>query len=506
VLFQPARPDRLFWDCWLFYHDGQYHLFYQRKRAGEAQTFEVGHAISPDLVRWTEVAPAYVRGPAGAWDDGPLRTGTTLRKGDRFYLVNGAAEHRVDKLGVSTSTDLIHWEKYAGNPVSTPDPRWYEADAETCALGNVAWRDPCILPDGDSYIAFLCARLNHGPLSTRGTIATLHSRDLLHWEAGPPVQVPADFVMLEVPDVFALDGRWFLLHSTTPRFGVRITTCDPDLVAGTHVLWAEQRDGPYTRPPRDVLIGSSVELTSAWVCRTTESPLGRIAYYVNAYPEPLKGGRPRGIFGLPKGLAADARGLTLRYLPLLEPYRSAEIIPPLESTRRETRRELPGEWTVADGAATGQVAVGTSALPIAGEARDFILTATLTIARGRAAGLGFRLDLWGDGLGVIFDTVADTVAVVELATVSCGVVWRQLARRQVPLAPATPLPVRLVALRDVVEVFLADELLLSVVAEGRTEQGFALVADDAQVHVDALRVWPLDVPPPTDLTEEGSYS
>jgi len=98
------------------------------------------------------------------------------------------------------------------------------------------------------------------------------------------------------------------------------------------------------------------------------------------------------------------------------------------------------------------------------------------------------------------------VAVVELATVSCGAVWRPLAQRQVSLAPATPLPVRLVVLRDVVEVFLDDEMLLSVVAEGRTEQGFALLADDAQVRFDALCVWPLDVPPPTDLTEQGTHS
>lgn len=493
MLFQPSRPDRVLWDSWLFFHAGYYHLFYQQKVAGERHTFAVGHAISEDLVRWTEVEPAYVRGPAGAWDSGPLRTGTTVRHGDRFYLINGAAQDHVDMLGVSTSTDLLHWEKHPGNPVSVPDPRWYEADPATCPVGNVAWRDPCVVPDGDGYLALLCARRATGPVSGRGTIATLRSRDLLHWEAGPPLEAPPEFVVLEVPDLFELAGRWFLLHSTTPRFGIRTTTADPNLAAGTHVLWAERREGPYTRPPRDVLIGSPVELTSVWVCRTVETPLGRLAYYLNAYPEPLGGGAPRGMLGLPKGLAADDQGLRLRYLPILEPYRGEPLLPPLRARAWRTPRETPGEWTVTDEAAEGRVAIGTSALPLEAEATDFLLTATATLVAGRAMGIGFRLDRLGTGLAVILDMQAGTVEVAELALVPCGAVWRPLARRQTALRPGAPLPLRLIALGDVVEVFLDDDLLLSVVAPGRAGSGLALLADDARIRVEDLCAWPLQI-------------
>ncbi|HET8630905.1 MAG TPA: hypothetical protein VFL91_26085 [Thermomicrobiales bacterium] len=493
MLFQTSRPDRALWDCWLFPHEDRYHLFYQQKRAGERDTTAVGHAVSTDLVRWADVEPAYVKGEGDAWDAGPLRTGTTVRRGDRFYLVNGAAQGGVDKLGVSVSDDLLHWTKYPGNPVSAPDPRWYEADPATGPLDNVAWRDPCILPDGDGYIAYLCARRATGPVSGRGTVATLRSPDLLRWEAGPPLDVPACFVMLEVPDVFELDGRWFLLHSTTPRFGGRLQTSDPDLVAGTHVLWAERRDGPYTRPPRDVLIGSRMELTSAWVCRTVATPFGRLAYYLNAYPQPFGVGAPRGSLGLPKLVAADDRGLRLRYLPLLDPFRGDPLVPPLAAAPCDPRRERPGVWAIGDGAAEGRVAIGTDALALRGEAPDFMLIATVTVLAGRGAGLGFRLDDRGIGLGVILDVEAGSVGVVELARVACGVAWRPLAQRQVPLRPDTPLSLRVIALRDVVEVLLDDDLLLSVVAEGRAGGGLALVADDAHVRVADLRVWPLRV-------------
>lgn len=492
MLFQPPPTERALWDAWLFPHAGEYHLFYQQKRAGQRQTIAVGHAITADFVHWREVQPAYVRGEEGTWDHGPLRTGTTIGAQGRFYLINGAAEGRVDKLGVSTSDDLLTWEKWAGNPVSAPDPRWYETDPATCAVGNVAWRDPCILPDGDGFLALLCARRKVGPIGARGTVATVRSRDLLHWEAGPPLDVPAAFVMLEVPDLFELDGRWFLLHSTTPRFGTRLIASEPDLTAGTHVLWAERREGPYTRPPRDILIGSPVELSSAWVCRTVESPLGRIAYYLNAYPEPLGGGPPRGSFGLPKGLATDEQGLRLRYLPILEPFLGAPLVPPLLPVHWQGEREVPGEWSVEGGIAEGRVAIGTSVLPLQAEATDFMLTVAPTLLAGRALGIGLRLDRYGTGLGVILDTHTGTIAVTELGLGHCGAVWRPLARRTATLSHGVPVALRLLMVGDVLEVFLDDDLLLSVVAPGRAGGGLALLADDARVRFADLVVRPIE--------------
>lgn len=491
MLFQPSPDERALWDAWLFPHAGKYHLFYQQKRAGERQTIAVGHAITTDFARWREVAPAYLRGEAGAWDHGPLRTGTTIGAHGRFYLLNGAAEGHVDKIGVSRSDDLLHWEKWPGNPVSVPDPRWYESDPATCPVGNVAWRDPCILPDGDGFLALLCARSRTGPVGGRGTVATLRSPDLLRWEAGPPLDVPRDFAMLEVPDLFALDGRWFLLHSTTPRFGTRFATGEPDLAAGTHVLWAERREGPYTRPPRDVLIGSPVALSSAWVCRTVDSPLGRLAYYLNAYPEPLGGGPPRGSFGLPKGLATDERGLRLRYLPILEPFLGTPLVPPLAALAWAGARELPGEWRVAGEVAEGRVAIGTSVLPLRAEAIDLMLTVRVTIEAGRAAGIALRLDRYGYGIAIILDVRAETVEVAEVALGTSGAVWSTLARRATPLRLGAATDLRIIFLNDVIEVFLADDLLLSIVAAGRSGDAVALLADDARVRFADLSLRPI---------------
>jgi hypothetical protein len=349
---------------------------------------------------------------------------------------------------------------------------------------------------------YLAARRNHGPTGGRGTIATLRSRDLLHWEVGPPLDVPPGFAVMEVPDFFELKGRWFLLHSTSHRMGTRFPTCDPALTAGTFVLWAERPEGPYTRPPRDVLVGSPAHRMTAYVCRTVETPLGRLAYYHNAYPPPGEraaaagrgtSGRPRGSFALPKALDVDDRGLKLRYLPLLEPYRGEALLPPVVEATPASFRTPPGEWDLQGDVAEGRVEYGTAAFLLAAEAFDALVTTTLTIEAGQAAGLAVRISPQGRGLAVILDARGGTIAVAEAAIAASGVVWRSLTERRAPVRAGMPLALRIVVVRDVVDVFLDDELMLSVVAEGHEAGHLALIADDARVRFQGLRAWPLAV-------------
>jgi beta-fructofuranosidase len=488
MLYEPPRPDRYLWDTWLLPvpDEGTYHLFHMQKVAGEPDSVEIGHAVSPDLVRWTALDPALTASapgpsaPAGPWDSVRLRTGTALRHEGRYFLFYGAAPDHVDRVGVATSTDLRHWQRHPQNPVAVPDARWYEHDHATCPIGNVAWRDPCIRRAGDGWIMYLTARLTQGPESERATVATLRSRDLLRWEVGPPLDVPAGFVAMEVPDVFELDGRWFLLHSTSHRMGAPFPTCDPGLTAGTFVLWAERPEGPYARPARDVLVGGPAERMTAYVCRTVETPPGRIAYYHNVYPQPRGSRARRGSFALPKGLAVDDRGLLLRYLPVLEPYLGPELLPPLDPP----------------------MLAGDARLPLEGAgARDVMLTAVVTVEAGRSAGVAFRTGPDGGGLGVLLDAARGRVSVVTIPEGSppgedLEAPGRVLAGRRAAVRPGVPVFVRVVLARCVVDVFLDEELALSVVAEGVDGAGLALLACDARIRIDSLRARRLALPEP----------
>jgi Glycosyl hydrolases family 32 N-terminal domain len=515
MLYEPARPDRYLWDTWLLPTDDGYHLFHMQKVAGEVDSIEVGHAFSSDLVRWTTLEPALTVGPPGAWDSVRLRTGAALWHEGRYYLFYGAAPDHVDRVGLATSTDLVHWERLAGNPLTVPDGRWYEHDHATCPIGNVAWRDPCIRRDGDGWIMYLTARHLSGPVGGRGTVATLRARaappggasreadgGLRRWEVGPPLDVPYGFNVLEVPDVFELEGRWFLLHSTSHRMGTRFPTCDPALTAGTFVLWAERPEGPFERPPRDVLVGSAAQRMTAYVCRTADTALGRIAYYHNVYParQSSRGPQvsrspqgPRGSFALPKGLAVDERGLKLRYLPLLEPYRGPALAPPLIASERGAAHGA-GEWVLQGDEARGLVQHGTSAVALEGQALDVMLTTTLTIEEGQGAGIGVRVGDGGRGLGVLLDARQATVGVVELGRAAAGVAWQVLAERRAAVRAGVSLALRVIVARSVVDVFVDDELMLSVVAEGHRAGKVVLIADSARVRFADMRATRLALP------------
>jgi hypothetical protein len=60
-------------------------------------------------------------------------------------------------------------------------------------------------------------------------------------------------------------------------------------------------------------------------------------------------------------------------------------------------------------------------------------------------------------------------------------------------------PLRLVIARSVVDVFVDDELVLSVVAEGYHAGTLALIADDARVRFDSMRATRLALPAPAGL-------
>jgi hypothetical protein len=500
MLYEPPRSDRYLWDTWLLPTEEGYHLFHMQKVAGAVDSTEIGHSFSPDLVRWAALDPAMTLRSPGHWDSVRFRTGDALFHDGRYYLFYGSAPEHIDLVGVATSTDLVHWERHGDQPIAVPDPRWYEHDHETCPIGNVPWRDPCVRrdPSGNGWIMYLTARHLAGPLGGRGTVATLHAPDtadgLLHWEVGPPLNVMPGYNVMEVPDVFELDGRWFLLHSTSHRMGTRFPVCDPALAGGTFVLWAERPEGPYTRPPRDVLLGSPIDRMTAYVCRTAQTPHGRIAYYHNVYPSPPGKRIPRGAFALPKGLVVDDHGLKLQYLPLLDPYLGKLLMPPLAATISPPVGLPDGEWEIHGDSATGGVQYGNSALTLQGEALDLMLTTTVTVEEGQAAGVGMRIGPNGRGLAVILDARQGTIGVVEMARGSGGLMWRVLAERQAPVEVGRALALRIILARNVLDVFLEEELMLSVVSEGHGAGGIALIADDARVCFEALHARHLELP------------
>jgi sucrose-6-phosphate hydrolase SacC (GH32 family) len=94
-----------------------WYLFYERGDQG------VWLATSQDLKTWTNVKddPVIARGP-DPYDSAAIALNQVIKRGDWFYGLTHANAHRPWRewtTCIVRSRDLVHWEKYPGNPIVT---------------------------------------------------------------------------------------------------------------------------------------------------------------------------------------------------------------------------------------------------------------------------------------------------------------------------------------------------------------------------------------------------
>jgi beta-fructofuranosidase len=260
VVFIPEQ--HYLWDFWLVTPrewrgaGAPYHLYYLqaprtlRDPALRHGMSTIGHAVSHDLRHWEPCGTALATGRPGSWDDYAIWTGSVIVRDGLAYLfytgICRAERGLVQRIGLAVSADLAHWERHANNPLLEVDTRWYEAQS-TRRLEAQAWRDPYVVYSAEKklYYMFLSARANSGPLDGRGVIGLARSTDLLSWEALPPVSKAGDFTEMEVPQVLALNGRYYLLFCTTRHASARLLHTEGAGWSGTHYLVASSLTGPY---------------------------------------------------------------------------------------------------------------------------------------------------------------------------------------------------------------------------------------------------------------------
>lgn len=215
--------DKWVWDFWLYKEGEQHHIFYLQapKSMGDERlrhfNATIGHAQSQDLINWEILPDALAPGVPGEWDDEATWTGCTYKNGHTYYLfytgVNKKEKGLVQRIGLATSKDLIHWEKHPENPIIEADPQWYEL-LDLDAWHDHAWRDPWVFDYGGEFNVYLTARVNSGVPDGRGVIAHAVSTDLLNWKVQAPVTKPGHFGQLEVPQLIEVDSKTYLLFST----------------------------------------------------------------------------------------------------------------------------------------------------------------------------------------------------------------------------------------------------------------------------------------------------
>ena len=103
------------------YRDSTFYLYFWWPVPNK-KGFQIHYATSRDGYHFTDPSPAPVVpvGPEGSWDSFTVETPRIFSEGGLFYMMYCGSDRNKDypwNAGLATSRDLVHWEKYPGNPI-----------------------------------------------------------------------------------------------------------------------------------------------------------------------------------------------------------------------------------------------------------------------------------------------------------------------------------------------------------------------------------------------------
>ena len=505
------------WDTWCVVRDGQVHLFHLQMLAHESTRPKehadfLGHAVSSDLLEWRELPLALGPNAPGTRDDLQPWTGCCYEHGGTYYLYytmrssldKGHGQH----IGLATSSDLVTWTRHPDNPVISPDPRWYVSHQHPLPPGAVDEKDrpgiPGLVdardlivqphPDG-GWIGFYAARIPSDECPEGAVIACVRSHDLVRWTHLPPAFAPGKYNCLEVPDVFCLDGRWYLTCLSGYHYGNRGYWSDPHISAGTLYAVADRPEGPYREFDGDnVLIGG--DGTCGYSCRTVAFEGQRHLLFTQPTGHYLATVSP------PFGLRTTADGrLRATYSPRTQAWRERTLAAPgapppiaLLPLGHGNWNVPGGRWSLDDGTYRGESRTAWQIADLLLVAPNLEVEANVTVESGAAAGLAIRatpghLGTWGD---MILALDAERQCVLAAGVPAFTDAWR----RSFPVRRGHAYRLRVCARGHRFEVFVDDDLVLqfhTAKALGPLPgpRSVALFVDRAEARIDSLAAYAL---------------
>lgn len=187
----------------LVHQAGQWHMAYQYNPHGEEWGHMAwGHAVSPDLVDWTELPPALIEHDGVMIFSGSAvidRDNTAGFGRDAMVAIYTGADHASQRQSqcLAYSTDQgVHWAHFAGNPVLD--------------LGLADFRDPNVF-----WHAPIARWVMVVVLSTENRAAIYTAPDLRNWTlasfiatAGAPGHLWECPLLIELPVEGSSETRW----------------------------------------------------------------------------------------------------------------------------------------------------------------------------------------------------------------------------------------------------------------------------------------------------------
>ncbi len=210
---------------------GRWHLFYQKSEiAPDYRIIGWGHAVSDDLLRWTDLGMAIPPDPDGhAYSGSVVPRDTSLLA---LFTRHDPATGRQTQHGATSDDDGTSWRADPGLLLDK---------------GLTRFRDPFVVRWGDGWRMLVVKPIDwHDWRSGRSRIAVYASDDLADWRAlGDLGPVGFEGEMFEVPVLLELPvpdeaPRWVLIVSILDRSG--------DGVSGRTIYWTGDFDGARFSP------------------------------------------------------------------------------------------------------------------------------------------------------------------------------------------------------------------------------------------------------------------
>ena len=277
-LVQYRPSDNVMFDAWFVTRGDEIHAFHLQNGSvshpEDPNGWAIGHAVSKDGINWSPLPSLLppLFDESCPEDFHSKFTGCAVNRGGDCYLFYTMRDKAAtnQRLALAISHDWVHFERYEGNPVVVNDPETLIGFEN---IGKYDWnivdcRDLVVVEAGkDEYYGYYAAAADLGGRCPVGVIAMVKSSDLLHWSK-PKIVYAADHAgVLEVPDVFFLNGKWVLTCLCGMNYSGRAYSDDEYAANGTFYALSDSPEGPFVMPETNgLLLAGPVQ--SGFTCRS----------------------------------------------------------------------------------------------------------------------------------------------------------------------------------------------------------------------------------------------
>lgn len=277
----------------------------------------LGHIRSEDLLHFTACEDVFYPLPEEEYPNDCLMKYTgcciTAKDGKHYIYYTMRNKNCDEKIALATTTDMESFKLSPQNPVLEADEKIFYTKGS-----KIDCRDMLVVyvKEEDTYYGYFAAMADIGYPSPSGVIGVAKSTDLVNWTDQNIAYKPPFCGVMEVPDVFYLDGKWYLIMLTGNNYGAKGISEDEDIVSFTAYAVSDSPAGPFIHTDDKIFIGGNNK--SGAVCRTVMFNGKRYVLYLDRGKQGMS-------IALPKEVKAVDGKLRPCYAPIISALRTGNI-------------------------------------------------------------------------------------------------------------------------------------------------------------------------------------